>query len=43
MKSFDGLMPIFLHQSLTTGMNIATTGVLLINALTMPTGTLIRS
>ena len=33
MNSFDGLIPVFLHQSLSAGMNIATTGVLLRKAL----------
>ena len=43
MNSFDGLRRAFLHHSVTTGMNIATTGVLFRNALKAVTGRTSRS
>ena len=43
MKSFDGLIRDFLQMSSTTGMNIATIGVLLRNALSVVTGSSNRS
>jgi hypothetical protein len=36
-------MPVFLHQPAITGMNIATTGVLLRTALVAATGSITRS
>ncbi len=43
MKSFDAAMPARRLQSFTTGMNMATTGVLLMKALIAATGNIRRT